>query len=157
MRFIFLLTERTASTSGSSTGLTPRTTPPPVEALVEPQPPPFTQEGVQPQLARCNIGTLHTDDCSSPSPITTDYKDADDTAIIAAAWRHWSSLSQHPCLHSAIAVPYFSRGSPFSRRQFLVYYTSFSVRHPVYPLPNPRLPDYTPTAEPLPVSLPVCY
>ena len=36
--------------------MTPRTTPPPVKALVEPQHPPFTQEGVQPQLARCKIG-----------------------------------------------------------------------------------------------------
>ncbi|KAK0137910.1 Retrotransposon-derived protein PEG10 [Merluccius polli] len=37
-----------------------------------------------------------------------------------AACRHWSSFSQHTCLQSAISIPYFSRGSSISRRQFVV-------------------------------------
>ena len=44
---------------------------------------------------------------------------------LVAAWRHWPSFSRHTCHLSTISTPNFSRGSPSSRRQFVIYNSQF--------------------------------
>ena len=87
---------------------------------------------------------------------------------LVVAWRHWPSFSRHTYHQSAISTPYFSRGSPFSRCQFVVYYCSVSIGptsalprsasspcSPSNPLPSPPAPCL-PVAEPSPAWLPAC-
>ena len=68
---------------------------------------------------------------------------------LAAACRHCPSFPQHTCLQSAITMPYLSRGSPASRRQFVLLFTIPVTSDPVNPpVAKPRLPDYPPVAKP---------
>ena len=87
---------------------------------------------------------------------------------LVAAGRHCPSFPQHTCCQLVITVPYLSRGSPSSWRQFVLLFTQPHSSDPVTRLlPNPAwlttrlllnlvaepclpacLPDYPPVAEP---------